>query len=204
MSNWIQTFQLSEQRPRSQEWLLQPERGIKEQTWKLRGGQKLRVVSSDEGPKAGGKGFILISPVNLWGLTLTWGRSWPSDILLDTLSNFCNFNILGKSFFSSFVEHPQCWCLSCLTRSELQGSRLTFKTKSANRKTKIKKKEVKKRSKLSSLLQVLNVHTSVHFSFAYVCRCSLCIHSLWLVASLRNRKNQFYSLLFALYISIWW
>lgn len=61
--------------------------------------RRTKAETSFQWRRPRGKGFILISPVNLWGLTLTWGRSWPSAILLDTLYNFCNFNILGKKFF---------------------------------------------------------------------------------------------------------
>lgn len=77
-----------------------------------------------------------------------------------------------------------------MTWSELHGSENVY----------LKWKPTFKKA-ISSLLQVLNVHSGVNFSFACICRCSLCTHSLWLVASLVIGKIN---LLFALYISIWY
>lgn len=107
-------------------------------------------------------------------------------------AHFITFAILTSWRKGVFVVQPKCW--SSLTQSELHYGQ--FMTRTANKS--------KKWNKLRSLLQLFNVHKNVHFSFASVCRCSLCIHSLWLVASLAIGKMNLTSLLFALYITIWY
>lgn len=135
--------------------------------------KSLKLVSSD--PKAQRQGLHFDFTCKFMRPHTHLGKS---AILPDTLCNFWNFNILGKSFlfFFFFVEQPKCWVV--WPDLNFQGH------------VDLKQKKKKKR-KISSLLQVLNVHTSVHFSFAYVCSCSLCIHSLWLVASLAIGKIHF-------------
>lgn len=152
----------------------------KEPSWK----PGREVWSSNSFPvtqRPRGKGFILSLPV--WGLALTLGRSWPSALILDTIYNFFNCIILGKSlFFSSYSffflrSNQSVDGFSCLTRFQLQGSRLTcgFETKSVNKKIK---------SKICSLLQVLNVHTSAYIFHLLKYIDVLCVFThcgLWLL-----------------------